>query len=75
MHDEHDGHLCGPACFLEDAGATGAPSPEDRIDAFVEKSIVNAIVGGDLTRRRFVEALGAGELLSVVSQLFPLEDA
>lgn len=79
MSYEHDDdHVHTAACWggsddPEAAQTSGAP--EDRIDDIVERSVLNAVLGGDLTRRRFVEVLGSSALLALVGQLFPLEDA
>ena len=75
MPSEDPKHVCTPGCWHGPSQAAPQQSSEDTIDAFVEKSVVNAVLGGDMTRRRFVEALGSSAVLAMVSQLFPLDDA
>ena len=74
-HDEKDGHVHTAACWGGHETDGDAPSTEDQMDRFVEKSVVNAVVGGDMNRRKFTQLLGSSALLAMVSQLFPLEDA
>ena len=75
MPSEDPKHVCTPGCWHGPSQDASRQSSEDTIDAFVEKSVVNAVLGGDMTRRRFVEALGSSAVLAMVSQLFPLDDA
>ena len=74
QHDDH-GHVCTPACWAGMRGEAVNPAPEERIDGFVERSILNAVLGGDLPRRRFLKAMGSSALLAMISQWFPLDDA
>ncbi|MEM7411333.1 MAG: CmpA/NrtA family ABC transporter substrate-binding protein [Myxococcota bacterium] len=73
-HD--DKHVHTDACWDASEHSDGRDqAPESRIDEFIERSVLNAALGGDLTRRRFVEALGSSAVLAMVSQFFPVEDA
>ena len=74
-HDGNDGHVCGPACWAGQGDGTSVPATDETIDRFVEKSVINAVFGSDLTRRRFTQAVGSSALLAMIGQLFPLDDA
>ena len=75
-HDYDDDHVHTAACWGGDGDSHGQDAaPDSQIDEFVERSVLNAALGGDLTRRRFVEALGSSALLALVGQFFPIEDA
>ncbi len=46
------------------------------VNAAVEETLIRAVLGGsDVPRRKFLQTVGAGTLLSVLSTLFPLEAA
>ena len=74
-HDHDDGHICTPSCWGGEISDSETVDSDETIDRFVEKSVLNAVLGGDMTRRRFTQALGSSALLAMVGQLFPLEDA
>ena len=71
------------ATLLSDPYATSAadaaPAPanaEEAIARSVESAVVRAVFRGDeLTRRRFVQALGAAGAAALLRQLFPIEAA
>jgi len=49
---------------------------EQLVNAAVEETVMRAVLGGsEVSRRNFLQAVGAGTVLSVLSGLFPLEAA
>ena len=74
-HDHAAGEACGSSCWGGFSDANDSNAAHETIDRFVEKSVANAVLGGDLNRRRFTKMLGQSALLAMIGQLFPLEDA
>jgi len=48
---------------------------DDLLARCVETAVVNQVFGGDLGRRRFLGAFGAGTAAAAISQFFPLDAA
>ena len=71
----HQGCSCSkPAAVNPEADRISGS--EQLADAAVEETIIRAILGGsDVSRRNFLQAVGAGTVLLVLSSLFPLEAA
>ena len=70
---------CGKHATLEehqaDAATEAAPesmNDDDLIARCVETAVVNEVFGGDINRRNFLTAFGAGTAAAAISQFFPL---
>ena len=70
---------CGKHASLEDhladevaSDPTQGMNDEDLIARCVETAVVNEVFGGDMQRRAFLTAFGAGTAAAAISQFFPL---
>jgi nitrate/nitrite transport system substrate-binding protein len=77
MFNQAAGQETDMASIMREANGDDAMgSPEDMIDRVVESAVVRAMFGhNEVSRRKFLQAVGGGTLAAALSAFFPLEAA
>jgi nitrate/nitrite transport system substrate-binding protein len=58
-----------------DAAAAGSESTESLLARSVDAAVMSGIFGSDVSRRRFLRAVGASTAIAAISDIFPLQAA